>query len=329
MSGKLRRGQEAASESSGSTKFHKVDFLKIEGDGSYKAVRFLDDPDPVCDDHGSVIDPPPYGLGGWITVSSHAGAVTRPAPADYEGKWPSAMPAVCRNDRNIGKGDCWLCANGKDSYGKDSKQVDRTWTLAVVREEVFSKGVMVGMRDKTVEIEEDGKKVVVPEIVYVNFSWYNFFGNMAALITTIPGQESLLNRDVRITRKGTDKNTDYKPSVYPALPEYDAEGNVIEVGGVPLLLDLRIPEHAAIYKPFIPDLEEAIIERASDDFYAYWFDTSKPQPVRGKKDDKGGSTPAQGQATAPPEQVDNTANEPTQEDLADVQSRIMRYGAAG
>lgn len=327
----MRRGTAEAEKGSGKGSFHKVDFLKIE-DGKYAAVRFLDDPDPIKDANGVEIDPIPYGLGGWITVASHTGSITRPAPDNYDGKWPGSMPSTCRNDSAVapvvGAKSCYLCDHGRDSYGKDAKAVDRTWTLAILREEVYAGGKMVGLRDVIEEWEEEGKPMSGPKVVYVNFAWSNFFGPLAACITTIPGQESLLNRDIRITRKGTGTATKYHPTPYPPMPEIGRDDRPIEVNGQPFVLDLRIPEHAAVYKTFLPNLEEAVTERATDDYYAYFFDVGVPQPVREKKKDddgKGGNAPASsgGAPAAPPDVLDN---EPTADDLAAIASRIHGYG---
>jgi hypothetical protein len=304
----LRRGAEAAQDASKFGYSGRLPFFGLE-DGEKAFVRFITDAEANED-----------GVGGWITVDQHMGVPTKPAPDDYEGdRWPPAMPAVCRNDVQLRDklGDCYICAHlvgqkSEAAWGGEIKEpTGRTWALACLREEVKENGKVVGYKDqkRTVTRIVDSKEVKEEEraVVLVNMGYKNFFANVQA---PAGWYGTILDRDLVIIRKGTKLKTEYQ--VIPLDPI------IMEGGG---RYDLREPE---VMKRYGYDsiaaadkaLEDAVMERASDDFYARFFDpTKEPAPSRGGKGNNGGDTqPAR-------------TNDVDEERLRAMQERLQGYSA--
>lgn len=291
----FRTGMEAAEEAAARTAFNRTEFLSIE-DGKSVDVRFLTD-------HNQV-----------ITVNQHNNIQTRTAPDGYQGKWPQKMSAVCRMDENEGKRvfpqfeDCFLCIQHANATEEKIKGIlkpkPRGWGLAVIRKVAYVDGRAVGMEDEMVEVEIDGKKVMQPKVVIVNFSWNNFWSGLSG-ITDL--HKTWLDRDIRIIRKGSDLDTDYN---FAAMDPVDFEtGSGIEVKE---RFDLRKPEHRERYS-MAPDLGEIVYERATDEFYDRFFDTRHPQP---KQEGQQSASSGGGETSKPP------SNEPSQADLDAMAARV-------
>lgn len=259
MSFDFRRGTDEAAAASKFTAFQRTQFFSL-GDGESSILRFITDANPVEVD-GKLV-------GGWITVQQHQMIPTKGAPADYKGdKWPEKMGATCRNDKAFRAtyGDCYICAHLVDGT-KIKKPSGRSWAWACLREEVRENGKLMGYKDKTREVSrkkegsEEQETVIEKDVVVVNLGWKNFF-------SIVEGYEghygTVLDRDFVIKRKGDGMDTTY--SVIPLDP----------IG-----LDLRDPEALKKYgfesvKDADDKLIEVIAERASDEFYARFFDRTK------------------------------------------------------
>lgn len=283
---------EAVRKASGK-KFHKVPFLAID-DGSYQVLRYItDSPD-------------------WLWVKQHTGAPTKNAPADYTGSWPDAMPATCRYDVAFQGiySDCYICdAKLVNKWKKPCNPQVRVWAVAVLREEVLGTqemaaagqiqpsqvGFVVGCRDVYREapvLDADGKDTgeVKQELalVLVNNPVSNYFQGLNAAFNTYG---TVCDRDYKVERKGTSKDTEYHnisldktPNLMPGTEKW-----------------AKYDEAVAEQKV---DLAVIVGDRASDDFYARFFDPNKtPEPRKGAEADKGGA-PATQQSAAPSNDVD-------------------------
>lgn len=229
----------------------------------------------------------------WITVAQHyAPTKQKPEYAREGSQWPQKMYAVCRNDKVFAKrygGDCFL-----DS--QQSKTSDRTWTMAIEREQVIENGQIVGIRDKMREvlvIGDDGKAVVervengkevyakkwVPAWTVCNQGWKNFFN---ALTGNASYFKSVLGRDFVVTRSGDGPN-DTNYTFIPLDPIQMAgdwaaaagvqEGTTYDLGmivGQEEGTGRPIPMVERLY-PDMPDLRRIIAERTTDDYYGRWF----------------------------------------------------------
>lgn len=160
----------------------------------------------------------------WYRARTHRFFPTKAEPADYEGKWPSAMPATCRAEPAFAQlypNGCPICQSGhKNKFGKENKGDDLRYTLAVEREQyVDAESGKKAYRDKMVEIPvlgEDGKpteeKVSVPSIVIVSNTMYML---MNALKACGEMYDTLLDRDYRIKRVKNPSGTGTIYQVYP------------------------------------------------------------------------------------------------------------------
>lgn len=273
----------------------EVEYLSLKADaGSVAAgknraiVRVLTEFERKPWMDGTKVTPFNYA---WITVAQHY-APTKPKP-EYvkpEAKWPQKWNAVCRKDKVFAKkfgGACYICDN------LNSKPTNRTWALAVEREQVIENGQIIGIRDKMrevldrdangdliVEREENGKKIykkkMVPAWLILNFGWKNFFGNLAG-----QGQyfQTVMDSDYVITRTGEDNN-DTNYSFVRLDPIYLPEGNSFGLpAGTKYDLSLivgqdetgrQIPLREVVY-PDMPDLRRIISEKTSDDYYGRYF----------------------------------------------------------
>lgn len=303
------KGGQAAREEAGKKQFgsfKKVEYLTLK-DGESIIVRLIDDSD------------------GWPYVYQHSFIPTKGAPPDWQKdvkdedkkKWPTAMGAVCRKQKNPENGElvfpeydgeCFICdhmENPKNKRGKYYPAV-KLWARALVREEVrgtqaaVDKGLcpaskigkIIGFRDKMVEEQEtddDGKVTStkkVPKVIVINQSSKNFFGGIQAVWDTYG---TVLDRDFRITRRGEGLETEYDivamdPMDYKK-PVLDAEGE--ETGDFEVVRwSLEDPEIKALYEGSV-DLEEIISEQASDQRFDTFFDNrpGHEHPVT-KKDSK-------------------------------------------
>jgi hypothetical protein len=241
----------------------------------------------------------------WREVKQHSYIPTKPAPADKpdDKRWLAKFGAVCRY--SVGLDDCYICdemtveRNGK--VGKPYAGT-RLWTVAVLREEVlgtkemfergeieeYEIGAPISYVDQTVEkdVFKDGKatgeKVTQKRFVVLNFAMDNFFDKLLGFSNTYRG--TLLDRDYKITRTAGGTDTDY------AIAPLDQIPMSVDDRGKTVWYDLRRPEIKAEYdysKLF--DLDQIIMDQASDEHYGWYFDprvkTSWGERF-GKKDDK-------------------------------------------
>lgn len=290
MAGNFRKGAEAAAEASkGGGNFAKTHFFSL--DDKQKAVlRFLTDSDE------------------WIVVDQHQMVPTKGKPADFDGNWPEKMGAVCRKDPAFEYGECYIC-----DFVVDGKRVKkpgaRTWALACVREEVTEGGKIVGYRDQTRDVtrkkEDDTEETTTEKaIVIVNMGFKNFF----SILQGFAGHYgTITDRDYVIQRSGTEKDTTY--SIIPLDP--------LEIDGQ------RLSKHHPTWEQrYASDLvlEDVVSARASDEFYARFFDPR--YSVTGEGADKKvvvtGSEP-----TAKP------TNDVDEGKLAAIADRVKGYGPSG
>jgi hypothetical protein len=231
-----------------------------------------------------ILDEPDF-----IEAKQHSYTSTKSAPADLpEGKkWRPKVDATCRYTR-VQEGtlydDCYVCDNVTVMRnGKESKAFPSTklWVPAVIRipvkvtQEHVDKGLAESFEigsyslyeDDTVEKEIDGKKVMLPRFVVLNFGFKNFFDKLLGFHNVYG---TLLDRDYKITRKGSGTDTDY--IIVPLDPQKD-----LETGGK---FDLRNPDIASRYQlptgeDWVTVLTKVVMDKASDDYYGFFFDPSK------------------------------------------------------
>lgn len=272
-------GAEAAEEASARTSFARNNFLKVE-DRQEVIIRLLSDVGK---------DLSPSGLRPWLTVKQHGSVPTKPRPKSWPKaqKWPASMSAICRNDKlwkSKGPGlpdifeSCWICDNVKDEKdsAKAHKAPSRTWAIAVLREEITEGRRVVGSKNKMTEIElEGGKKIWVPEVVIINLSHYNFFGQIQGMAGR---WDTVLDLDLIITRKGTGQETKY--AIAPGKQDEEDYRD-------PAVMDKFFPEE--IRKLIVPDLRQLVIDRVDDEYYEKFFiPTAKDDEEPEDAEDKGG-----------------------------------------
>jgi hypothetical protein len=305
------RGIKAAQQSAAS--FARTTFFSLK-DGDSAVIRFLTDADPTELEDGSL-------AGGWITVLQHQNVQTKAAPAGFQGNWPGHMTAVCRNENLTDWGiespfaDCALCMSG-------SKQTQRTWALAVLREEVREGGRTSGFRDVTREVvvKEGQPPVTEPAIVVINLGRRNFFGPISGWYGR---NGTILDRDFAVTRTGDGLDTLYNPIGLDPIGTADGR-----------TFDLRDPEFMSRYLPDVEGptgyavasdkmLVPVLADRVSDAYYGKFFDT-RVTWVEESKDDGNGSSvrgaPAASAVAAPP-----SNDAPAGVDMAALKSRIVDY----
>lgn len=256
----------------------KIEYFKLS-DGGSMVLRFLDD------------------YKEWYVTSQHSFVPTKGAPAgvtdDQRAKWPKTMGAICRRDPSFEYDDCFICDHMEKPDGKKYWPSNKLWARAVVREafrgtqEMADDGLIpqkkVGRVAGYIDAEEEveltdadgkvtGEKAMRKKVVLINAGMKNFFGALQGF-----GQiyETVLDRDYSITRKGDGLDTDYSIVSLEPDPTFD-------------LTDPKIrAEYEAYAKDAglsIEDLEKLLSERASDEFYAKFFDTTKTVETKSKKD---------------------------------------------
>ncbi|MGW9067869.1 hypothetical protein ACWGQT_00255 [Streptomyces yangpuensis] len=280
----FRRGGSAAEEadkeanaSSGGRR--TIDYFSLKSDGEETAIRLLTDHDD------------------WIWVEQHSFVPTKAAPQGAE-NWPKSMTAVCRKDEAFAGHytDCYICDNKiKNNFGKLASSRIRVWALAVEREVVRGdgsealggpsmKGIVIGVRDKVDEVDEldaddkpTGVKLRYPRIIIVNQPMKGFFANLKALHGLYG---TVCDRDFSVTRDGTGTDTNYKivpidpvPDVKPGTPTWDKYLQAAQERGV--------------------NLDATVADKASDAYYARFFDPAK------QVDKEGNVTAASASGTGP------------------------------
>lgn len=288
----FRTGGDDAAEASKQVPFARgshLDYLRLD-DGERILLRYI------------------TSYADLVYVAQHSSCPTKAAPPNYAKKWPEAMTAVCRKDEAFAQvySDCYICdAKIKNRWGNVVSNAVKIWALAVVREEVIGdgseekggpekKGIRVGTVDKMVEVEvvdKDGKatgeKVWQKQYLLVNFAHKNYFSNLKAAYHEFG---SINDRDFAVTRQGKDTDTVYPHFALDATPNLK-------------------PGTDRWKEKYLDDLDERginlltiIAERASDEYYAKFFDPSK------SVDDKGnitsGSAPAASSSSEAPAATD-------------------------
>lgn len=327
----LRRGGKAAEEESKKDRvqFGRAEYFKLDKDGDTLTFRLIDSPDD------------------WIYIRQHSFAPTKGAPPDADeaakAKWPKTMGSTCRRDEAFKNEDgswqfpdCYLCDHPPvDPKTKRPKKAQvRLWARMVIREAVLGTQEMVdeglikehqvdrivGFRDEIVtedEVDKDGKptgkKVSHPRVVVANMAMDNFFGALQGYQDVYADEGGLLNRDITVTRSGTGTDTEYKFAPRNVTPGHDlADPETKE----------KYEEFAAQAHLSVKELERMITERASDEFYARFFDPTKPFPETKKKGD---GDAAEG---APKEQQQKPPEDPvTQDKLAAMRERVRAGNA--
>lgn len=318
----FRRGGEEAAKASKSSgaRFARTNFLSIEDDGLVFLRYITDDPD-------------------WIFVNQHQGVPTKNKPADYEGNWPESMPAVCRHDpafKDI-HDDCYVCDNDiKNKWGRPNKATPRVWALACLREEVVATADMVGQdlpdgskvtdamvgrrigfRDATREVvvtDAEGKPTDETKqeraIVVVNMAPNNYFNALDSTYLTykqIYGDEATIcDRDFAVKKTGKEKEVEYTHTPLDVTPN-------LKPGTESWKRYLTAIEEQKI------DLAALVADRASDDYYARFFDPSKTVASKGSTS-----------SATTPEVPAESAGEPDADRLAAMRERVRsNTGASG
>ncbi|PPS89516.1 hypothetical protein [Streptomyces sp. MH60] len=269
----FRRGGSAAAQAEkednvSSSGRRGPDFFGIKEDGESLVVRLLTDHDE------------------WIWVKQHSFVPTKPGPKDAE-KWPEAMTSVCRYDEAFGGHykDCYICdAKIKSKWGKLASSRVRVWALVVERELVrgdgsealggpAKQGVVIGVRDKIDEIDEldaDGKptgvKLNYPRILVINQPMKGFFSHLKA-IHGLNG--TVVDRDFQITRDGKGTDTEYKFAAIDPIRDPATQQNLIAPGTPAWDKYLQAVAEREI------SLDSIVADKASDAYYARFFDPSK------------------------------------------------------
>ena len=305
------RGIKAAQQQSAG--FARIIFFSLK-DGESATIRFLTDADPTDVGDGVL-------AGGWITVLQHQNVATKGAPAGFKGNWPGHMTAICRNQDLSELGiespfPCFLCGIG-------AKQTQRTWALAVLREEVREGGRTIGFRDMTREVvvKEGQPPVTEPAIVVINLGRRNFFGPISGWYGR---NGTVLDRDFAVTRTGDGLDTLYNPIGLDPIA-------VDETGRT---FDLRDPEFMSRYLPDVAGetdyakasdtmLVPVLADRISDAYYGKFFDTNVEWKIEEKEGDDATSVRGAPDASAVAAQPSNDA--PKGVDMAALKSRIVDY----
>lgn len=249
------------------------------------------------DDRDTAVIRPYTDHDDWIWVEQHSFVPTKPAPKGAE-NWPDSMTSVCRHDKAFTGvyTDCYVCDNKlKNRFGKLARPAIRIWALAVERELVrgdgspelggpAKEGVVVGVRDKIDEIEETdengnatGTVLRFPRILIVNMPMKGFFANLKALYGLYG---TVTDRDFVVTRDGTGTDTNYRitaldpiADVRPGTPAWERYTQAVNEREI--------------------NLEAIVADKASDAYYARFFDVAKQV-------DEDGNVVAAGSAPAAP-----------------------------
>lgn len=277
---KFARGGQGAEEAAKalSPNFAKTRFFSLDPE-SQMIVRFLTEVDE------------------WAYVQQHTGVPTKNPPPGYQGNWPESMPAVCRHDEAF-KGqffDCYICDSGiTDKWNKPCRPSIRVWMLACVREPVMEDGKVAGYKDAIVDVPviRDGKVVegeTVKErnIIVVNMGMKNFFSGLKGIYGVYG---STTDRDFVVKRTGSGKE-----STYHIMP-------LDKIAGCEPGTEWWEKYEKSIKSQNL-DLDTMIDERASDEYYARFFDPSKQAPQRAG-DNGGGNGQAPAAAATPSADVD-------------------------
>lgn len=296
----LRRGGEAAEEAAnaGGGRFTKINYFSLDENKS-TVVRFItDSPD-------------------WFYVKQHPSVPTKNKPADFKGNWPQGMPAVCRHDDAFTGmyDDCYVCdlpVMSPHDPTKVLKPAIRVWALAVEREAVVENGVILGYRNVMLDVdikddkgEPTGRTEKQVKILVVNMGMKNFFSGLQGIYGLFG---SVCDRDMNIRRTGTGIATDYQIIPLDPIPTHKPGTE-------------SWAKYEVALKEQNLDLGVLIADRASDEYYARFFDPSKtPTPTGATSNGSTASTPAATQPAAP------AADVVDQDRLAAMAARVTGTG---
>lgn len=283
----------------------RVKFLELKSDGDQAVLRFIDDGDD------------------WVFAKQHNFVPTREKPEDWKSdrKWPEQMNATCRFDEAFGGyyADCYIDTmhNPGNKSGKYTAPI-RVWARAIVRDEVLGTpdmvipdaetkrearnaggilqrevGKPVGYTNATVEVDvldaegkATGKKITVPKVIVVNQPRSTFFAGLQGYFNA---HGTVLDRDYLITRDGVGKDTNYLITDAGETPDWDLS----EPKHMRALLE-EIGENR------LPNLHKMVADRATDDFYGFWFDPSYERKSRKKDGEEGSESTSTSAAKAAP-----------------------------
>jgi len=231
----------------------------------------------------------------WIYVNQHGFVPTKGAPSDaseeQKKSWPAQMGAVCRHDPAFHYEDCYICDHMLNDKGKKYWPSQKFYVRALVREgfigtqEMADEGLIppskvgriAGYLDAEEEIDETdadgkatGKKITRKKFLLLNLGMKNFFSKLQGF-GDVYG--TVLDRDYSIQRKGTELDTDYSIVALDVDPDFDLTDPATRE---------EYEKHASDAGIGLKQLEEIISEKASDDFYARFFDPTKT--VKAKSD---------------------------------------------
>lgn len=359
-----RKGGESGKEAakSASSFGDRVEYFSLD-DAEKITLRFLDDePDWVyVSEHEFVPTREPEGVSD-----------------DRKKNWKTRMSAVCRKDPAF-QGefeDCFICDHlHEEKPNKDRK--DGRWTTkivyyvrALVREEVRATqemideglvpattrtgqsmlGKLVGWDNATKEIDEldaegnpTGNKIVVPRVILVNAKSGNFFAPLGGF-AQMNDEGTILDCDFTIMREGTGTDTKYR---FANLAPVKEDGEVWDMRNMEPVLDAEGNPTGEftdrtlgqMYASAI-NIEEMIQRKAGDEWYARYFDTRVPFPVResDNKDGKGESSngssgngkPKAAPKGAPAEEQGKPEDEaPSAEAMAAMRAKLTKKSARG
>lgn len=265
-------------------KYHYISSdLKNVDDSVY--VRFIDDAEPGVDERNF-----------WITLATHDYVPCKPNPngdKDDDGKkrkWPETMTAICRTQKSL-QGEhenCYICENltkpGKDKVERPWSRSSTTFARAIKREktkvtqqlidtgtvpkELLGKTIMNDVTEEVDETGEDGKptgrKITQPVVYLVQQKYSNFFQQVEVLAQSY--DDTILDRDVRVVRKGVGLDTKYVFAAQKETPDFDLRDE-----------DTRAPYDAAF--PW-EDLVTFIDNLHSSEYYGRFFDPGWVDPEK-------------------------------------------------
>lgn len=312
------RGGDAAQEiedalnASRGGSFAKIHYLPNIGKDKSLVLRYItDEPD-------------------WFNIMVHGGAQTKNAPSDYpaDRKWPGSMPATCRHDKAFAGiyNDCYICDHEvMGNYGKPSKPTLRVTAIACLREEVLWTPALVaeysadpaligkraGMKDVTREIAEvddkgepTGKTRVEPALVLVQKAMKNYFGGLRSIAKNY--DNTICDRDFIVQQRNEEKDVEFHH--IPLPPDGLAPGTEAWNRYADAMVTQKL------------DIGAFLSDRASDDYYARFFDPTKtPAPRKGKDDSTAGAQDAAPQEAKP-------SNEPSPDRLEAMKARVQSAG---
>jgi hypothetical protein len=280
---KLRKGAAGAEQENKARKAERdaargprVEYFKLK-DEERIVIRLLDD------------------YNEWIYVNQHGFVPTKGAPKDatdeQKQNWPAKMGAVCRHDPAFDYEECYICDHMVNEKGKKYWPSQKFYVRALVREgfigteEMANEGLIpknkvgrvAGYLDAEEEYEETdadgkgtGKKVTRKKFVLINLGMQNFFAHLQGF-GDVYG--TVLDRDYSVQRKGTDLDTKYSIVALDVDPDFDLTNEATRE---------EYEKYATEAGIGLEQLEKLISEKASDEFYARFFDPTKT--VKAKKD---------------------------------------------